>query len=484
MKLLAPLDLTGNELQNARLQNLGTDPVGLGAGDKGRAWYNSSTNLGKIWNGTTAEALTNLVDSVVAGSALLSANTVGKVVTVDANAATANTPNTLVTRDASGNFSAGTITAALTGLASNASLLGGQTLAQVRDFAQTTGVRPTSAISGFDTQVRTSTLNQMAAPTSALDVNGQQVTNAADPTSAQALATKNYVDSVVSGLDPKASVQLATTAALPTNTYANGASGVGATLTATANGALAAIDGVTPTLAMRILVKNQVTAAHNGIYTVTQVGTGGTPYILTRAADADSAAEVTGGMFVFIEQGTVNVSSGWALGGTGAFIIGTTSQTFTQFSDAGAYTAGNGLQLTGSAFSVVGTTNRISVSGAGVDISASYVGQTSITTLGTIATGVWNGTAVPIANGGTGATSAAAARTNLGVVAKVAGLIPAGASYVFTHNLNTLDVVVALVEVATGKLVEADYTASSVNAVTVDFGASVAASAYRIVVIG
>jgi hypothetical protein len=484
MKLLAPLDLTGNEVQNARLQNLGADPGGLGAGDKGRTWYNSSGNVAKIWNGSSADALTNLVDSVVAGSALLSANTVNKVVTVDANAATANTPNTLVTRDASGNFSAGTITAALTGLASNASQLGGQSLAQVRDFSQTTGTRPTSAISGFDTQVRTSTLNQMAPPTAALDVNAQRITNAADPTTPQDLATKNYVDSVVSGLDPKASVQLATTAALAANAYSNGASGVGATLTASGNGVMAAIDGVTPTAGMRVLVKNEATTARNGIYTVTSVGSVGTPYVLTRATDADVAAEVTGGMFTFVEQGTTNGSTGWALTGTGAFVIGTTAQVFIQFSSAGAYTAGNGLALAGNSFSVVGTANRISVSGAGVDISAAYVGQTSITTLGTIATGVWNGTAVPIANGGTGATTAAAARTNLGVVAKVAGLIPAGASYVFTHNLNTLDVVVALVEVATGKLVQADYTATSVNAVTIDFGAAVAASAYRVIVIG
>lgn len=243
-----------------------------------------------------------------------------------------------------------------------------------------------SIISNFDTQVRTSRLDQMAAPTASVSFNSQKITSLLDPTSAQDAATKNYVDSVATGLDVKASVQCATIA----NITLSGEQ---------------TIDGVT-TSSSRVLVKNQSNATQNGIYVS---GTGA----WTRATDADTSSEVTSGMFTFVEQGTVNGTTGWVLGNANPITLGTTNLTFVQFSGAGTYLAGNGLSLTGSSFAVLGTTNRISVSGSGVDISAAYVGQTSITTLGTIATGVWNGTTIAVANGGTGATTAAAARTNL-----------------------------------------------------------------------
>jgi hypothetical protein len=94
--------------------------------------------------------------------------------------------------------------------------------------------------------------------------------------------------------------------------------------------------------------------------------------------------------------------------------LGSTAVTFVQFNGAGQIVAGNGLSKSGSTLSVVGTANRITVSGS-VDIASTYVGQSSITTLGTITTGVWNGTSIAVANGGTGATTSSAARTNLGL---------------------------------------------------------------------
>jgi hypothetical protein len=504
VKLHNNLDARNFEAQNIKAQVLGGDPT-LDSSNEGRFWYDSVLKRMRNWDGAAAQNLTNLVESVVAGGAL-SAVLVGKQVTLSIAAATGsvpgtmsaadktkldaatngNTPSTLVLRDGSGNFAAGTITAALAGLAADSTLHGGASLASVRDFSLSTGQRTAlSAISDFDTQTRLSRLDQMTAPNAIVSMNSQRLASLADPVNPQDGATKNYVDSVATGLDPKASVRFATTANLVAN-YANGSSGVGATLTATGNGAFPATDGVTVALNDRVLVRLQTSQPQNGIYRVSDLGSGGTPWVLTRVIDADSAAEITPGMFTFVEEGTTLAKTGWVLGSSGTTTVGTTNLAFTQFSGAGTYLAGAGLSLTGSSFAAVGTAARISV-GATIDIDAGYVGQTSITTLGTVATGTWNATTIGVTKGGTGATGPVGARANLGATGKNAGDVPslsAGGTYDFAHNLNSTDVIAALKEVATGDFVLADLKVVDANTVRLTSGAAIATAAYRIIVVG
>lgn len=219
------------------------------------------------------------------------------------------------------------------------------------------------------------------------------------------LVNKSYVDSVANGLDVKESVRVATTGALPAVTYNNSAG----TLTANANGALS-IDGVTLSTNDRVLVKDQGgVASHveNGIYKVTSTGGAGSNFVLTRAPDADTAAELTGGTFFFVEEGTSNADNGYVATHNGTPTFNSTQIAFEQFSGAGQISAGNGLTKTGNTIDVVGTTNRISVSANAIDISSSYVGQATITTLGTITTGTWTGTAIAATSGGTGLSSVA-----------------------------------------------------------------------------
>jgi hypothetical protein len=224
------------------------------------------------------------------------------------------------------------------------------------------------------------------------DANGNL--KVATPTDDAHAATKGYVDAARSGLDVKQSVRAATTVAVLL------ASGL-------ENGD--AIDGVTLATGDRVLVKNQSTASENGIYVVQSTGAA------VRATDFDGTGEVSGGAFTFVEEGTANADSGWVVTSNGAITVGTDAIVFAQFSGAGTIVAGDGLTKDGNTINAVGTAGRISVSSDAIDIDTTYVGQATITTLGTITTGTWNGTDVAIAHGGTGASTAGDARTNLGL---------------------------------------------------------------------
>ena len=234
--------------------------------------------------------------------------------------------------------------------------------------------------------------------TGKVDVSGSIITGLSEPVGATDAATKNYVDTVAEGLHVHEAAHCATTNTLAvlsggTVTYSNGTSGVGATLTLSAG--LSAIDGHTLTNGDRILVKNQATQAHNGIYTRTSAT------VLTRAIDFDTAAEIAGGDFVFVENGTVFGSTGFVQT-IEVLTVGTDNVIFQQFSGTGTFTAGNGLTINGTEFNVVGTADRITANIDSIDIASTYVGQSTITTLGTIGTGTWQGTVIGPTYGGTG----------------------------------------------------------------------------------
>jgi hypothetical protein len=259
----------------------------------------------------------------------------------------------------------------------------------------TSGNMTVSAASGNNS------VNLVPTGTGTVDVANKRITSVAEPTQSSDAATKNYVDAVKTGLDVKDSVIVTTTGNL-TGTYANGSSGVGATLTNSGTQAALTIDSRVLTVGDRVLVKDQTTALQNGFYKVTTVGTVSTNWVLTRSTDADENSEITPGAFTFVEEGTVGGNNGYVCTNVGAITIGTTPITFVQFSGAGSVIAGDGLTKTGNTLNAVGTANRISISADAIDISSSYVGQATITTLGTIGTGTWQGDIVAGQYGGTG----------------------------------------------------------------------------------
>ena len=245
-----------------------------------------------------------------------------------------------------------------------------------------------------------------------IDANSNKIVNVATPVNDTDAANKSYVDAARTGLDVKQSVKVATTANI--------------TLSGTQT-----IDGVALSVGDRVLVKNQTTASENGIYVVASSG-------WSRATDADENAEVTSGMFTFIEQGSVNSDTGFVLTTDGTITVGSTNLEFTLFSASGTLIAGDGLSKNGDTLEVnvanglqiasdnvelassvagdgltfssgvidvVGTTNRITVNANDIDIASTYVGQTSITTLGTITSGTWNADVINEVYGGTGQSS-------------------------------------------------------------------------------
>jgi hypothetical protein len=167
-----------------------------------------------------------------------------------------------------------------------------------------------------------------------IDANSNKVINltsgSADSDAANVGQMNTAINSAVTALDWKNSARAGTTAALAACTYANGSSGVGATLTGNSNGALAAQDGITLVVNDYLLVKNQGTGAQNGKYKVSVVGDGSAAFVLTRSVDFDSASEVTPQAAVALDEGSTQAGYIYKVSTTGSITIGTTAVTFAQ----------------------------------------------------------------------------------------------------------------------------------------------------------
>src|SRR5210317_1594942 len=205
-----------------------------------------------------------------------------------------------------------------------------------------------------------------------IDADTSRITNVTDPSGDQDAATKAYVDSVANGLDVKDSVRYASTANVA-GTYDNGAG----TITAGSNGAFS-IDGQTPSQGDRVLLKDQSSAVQNGLYIVTTVGDGSTAYVLTRTPDADAANEITGGAFVFVEEGSANADNGYVFTHNGTPTLGSTDITVAQFSGAGQISAGDALTKTGNTLDVAVDDTTIEVSGDALQVKASGIGTNQL----------------------------------------------------------------------------------------------------------
>jgi hypothetical protein len=275
-------------------------------------------------------------------------------------------------------------------------------------------------------------LDQFVAPNVDVSWNTHKITGLLDPTNAQDAATKAYVDGVAQGIDAKASVRVATTVNLA------------------AISGLLTIDTITVVGGDRVLVKDQTAQAANGIY-VAAAGA------WARATDADTWAELPSA-YVFVEVGSANADSGWLCTVDAGGTLGTTNVTWVQFSGAGQITAGAGLTKTGNTIDAIGTTNRILVNADNIDIAATYVGQSSITTLGTIATGVWNGTTIAVANGGSGA-------------ATLTGYLKGNGTSAFTGNATIPSTdITGLGTMATQNATAVAITGGTIDGVTFDMG--------------
>jgi hypothetical protein len=221
------------------------------------------------------------------------------------------------------------------------------------------------------------------------------------PSSSNDIVNKSYADSIAAGINFHAACNYATTAALAANTYNNGTGGVGATLTANANGTLT-IDGYTLVVGdvgKRLLIKDESAGANNGVYTLTQAGTASLPYILTRATDFDTAGsgvdQIDQGDFFLIISGTVNANTSWVQQTPLPITVGTTALVFIEFAAVQVYTAGTGLSL---------ITNQFSITNIGTAGTYGSATQTPVLTTNAQGqvTGVTNTTITPAVGSITG----------------------------------------------------------------------------------
>ena len=313
------------------------------------------------------------------------------------------------------------------------------------------------------------TMATMQPPASDVNLNNHQIYSVAAPASPTNVATKGYVDNIAQGLDPKASVRVATTGNVNVNMTP------------------LVVDGITVVSFDRVLVKDQTTPAQNGIYLVSDPGSGSNGQWL-RVTDMDAWTEVPGS-FTFVEQGTTQADTGWVCTADQGGTLGTTAMPWVQFSGAGQITGGAGLTKTGNTLDV-GQGNGLSVLADTVNIASGGI------TDGMIAAGNLDPnklmSAVPVSKGGTGATDASAARTALGAGNNRVYTInkPPSGSATLTVPFSEHDCdngrgnVVQVLDNVSGAVEFPDIVIAANGDVTITYGASVTANSKRVTVMG
>lgn len=419
IELLQNLDANRNQILDLRVEVLASDPTG---GDlyEGRVWYNSTSDQYKGYANGTVVILQQ------AGASGVSSLTVDDASIEDIG--TAADPSIRVK-------ALGVTNAMLAGSIDNAKLATNP-LAR----ANHTGTQLAATVSDFDTQVRTSRLDQMAAPTASVVLNSQKITSLANGTADTDAATVGQVNAA--GSRKTVIARAASTANV-------------VIASALENGD--ALDGVTLATGDIAFLKNQTAPEENGLYSVVASGAA------SRTPEYNTSAEMEPGLTVIVNEGTANADTEWRLTTNAPITLNTTALTFTQIPTTDV-TAGAGLTRTGNTLDVG--------AGTGITVNANDVALS---------------VPVTIANGGTGQTTAAAALAALGGTTKFSDDVGDGAAtaYVITHNLNSRDVVVSVRRSTTPwDVVLCDVEMTSVNTVTLRFAVAPTTDQYRVTIVG
>lgn len=297
-------------------------------------------------------------------------------------------------------------------------------------------------------------LDTIAAPTGAVSLNSQEITNLGAPTASTSAARLVDIQNAQAGIDNKPSVRIV----LTSNDTLSG---------------LAARDGVTPVAGDRVLAVGQTTASQNGVW-IAAAGA------WTRATDT-----ITSQSFWFVEEGTQGIGTQWKVSTSGPITVGTTALTIPQYGAATAYTWGNGLSATGN-------TIDVNVDGSSIEINADILrvkalGITNAMLAGSIDLTTKVTGSLPVANGGTGGTTQATARSGIGATGKYSatlGALTAGAETTITHNLGTSDVVPAFRLASNGQSIDFNWRVIDNNNIGVTPDLAFSASAIKVAVIG
>ncbi len=401
-QFLTSIDLTKNQLLNALVQNLAAAPASPAAG---QIYYDTTALKVFWWNGSAWVQATG--DTITYGS---------PVALTPGNAAANGVATTLARSDHVHALPAwaSAVTAA-TSYGLSAAVGTGMTFARA-DHTHGTPTHVDSDHSGIH-------LSALASPIADVNWGGFKVTNLATPVGQTDAATKAYVDASTQGLDFKQACAACSSS----------------NITVSSPGAT--IDGYTAVNGDRILLVGQTTASENGIWIFN-----GSAAALTRAPDANSSTNLAAGALTFITGGSTNVDKQFVLITTGTITVGTTSQSWTQFGGGTTYSAGNGLSLASTTFSVTpAPSGGITVSGSGVAVDTTIVARKATFNVG-------DGTSTAIT---------------------------------LTHNLGTNDVQVTCYRNSSPyDDVVVDVTRFSTNAVVLTFATAPAANAFRAIVTG